>query len=199
MSFLPKSIEKTIEEFSKLPGVGPKTAERLVFYLLKKPVSDIERFGDILTNLKTGILYCETCKNLTTETICPICTNSSRDSSMICVVEDALDLIALEKSNEYRGVYHVLHGIISPIDGIGPEELTIDGLIDRVKKGGIKEVIIALNPSVEGEATATYITRHLESYEVRITRIARGIPVGGHLEYADSQTLRSAMNNRTDY
>ena len=199
MSHIPKNIEKTIEEFSKLPGIGPKSAERLTFYLLRKPNKDVEEFGRTVEKLKDGIKYCEVCKNLTTEDMCLICKDSSRDQSTICIVEDPLDLMALEKANEYKGVYHVLHGLISPVEGIGPDELTITELIDRVKKEDIKEVIIALNPSMEGEATSAYITRYIKPLEVKITRIARGIPVGGDLEYADSQTLKRALEGRVEY
>jgi recombination protein RecR len=199
MKFLPENIEKVIEEFSKLPGIGTKSAERLTFHLLKKPASDIQGIGATLGRLKEGIQYCEVCKNLTTQQKCLICLNDSRDRSVICIVEDALDLIALEKANEYKGVYHVLHGIISPVDGIGPDELTIAELVERVKRGGISEVIIALNPSMEGEATASYIMRYLKPLNVKATRIARGIPVGGNLEYADSQTLKRAFEGRMEY
>jgi len=199
MSHIPVNIEKTIEEFSKLPGIGPKSAERLTFYLLRKLNENVEQFGNTIKNLKDGIKYCKTCKNLTTEDKCSICADESRDQSIICIVEDPLDLIALEKANEYKGVYHVLHGLISPVEGIGPEELTIENLIDRVKRKDIKEIIIALNPSMEGEATAAYITRYIKPLEVKITRIARGIPVGGDLEYADSQTLKRALEGRMEY
>ncbi|MBU0577312.1 recombination mediator RecR [Patescibacteria group bacterium] len=199
MSYIPKNIEKVIEEFSKLPGIGPKSAERLTFYLLRKPDESIKNFGETVAKLKEGIRYCEICKNLTTEDICLICQNNNRDKTTICIVEDPLDLIALEKANEYKGVYHVLHGIIAPVEGVGPDELTIAELIERVKKGGIKEVIIALNPSMEGEATAAYIMRYIKPLDVKITRIARGIPVGGDLEYADSQTLKRALEGRMEY
>lgn len=199
MSHIPKNIEKTIEEFSKLPGIGPKSAERLTFHLLRKPNENVEQLGETIKNLKDGIKYCEVCRNLTTEDKCSICNDQSRDQSMVCIVEDPLDLIALEKTNEYKGVYHVLHGLISPVEGVGPDELTITELIERTKKNDIKEVIIALNPSMEGEATAAYIMRYIKPLEVRITRIARGIPVGGDLEYADSQTLKRALEGRMEY
>ena len=199
MSHIPKTIERVIEEFSKLPGIGPKSAERLTFYLLRKPDDDIRKFGETVAKLKEGIKYCEICKNLTTESKCTICEDSNREQSTICIVEDVLDLVALEKANEYKGVYHVLHGLISPVEGIGPDELTITDLIERVKGRDIKELIIGLNPSMEGEATAAYITRFIKPLEVRITRIARGIPVGGDLEYADSQTLKRALEGRMEY
>jgi recombination protein RecR len=199
MSSIPKNIEKVIEEFSRLPGIGPKSAERLTFYLLKKPAEDVERFGDAVKKLKEGIKYCGICKNLTTEDICPICSSDNRDRNILCVVEDSLDLIALEKTGIFKGVYHVLHGLISPVEGIGPDELTIAELIERLKKANIKELIIALNPSMEGEATAAYLTRYIKPLNIKITRIARGIPVGGDLEYADSQTLKRAMEGRVEY
>jgi len=182
-----------------LPGIGPKSAERLTFYLLKKTTSDIENLGGSILKLKEGLLYCDNCKNMSLEPLCEICKNDTRNKETVCVVEDSLDLIALEKTNEYKGLYHVLHGIISPVDGIGPDELTIAELVKRVKEGQIKELILALNPSMEGEATAAYISRYIKPLNIKITRIARGIPVGGHLEYADSQTLRRAMEGRMEY
>ncbi len=199
MKYIPKTIQRAIEEFSKLPGIGSKSAERLVFYLLKKTSGDLEGLGKSILDLKEGLLYCEICKNLSTEIRCEICKMDQRNKAVICVVEDALDLMALEKSGSYQGVYHVLHGIISPIDGIGPDELTIAELIQRVQAGGVTELILALNPSMEGEATSAYLMRYLEPYKLKVTRIARGIPVGGHLEYADSQTLKRAMEGRMDY
>lgn len=199
MNFIPTNIERVIEEFSKLPGIGPKSAERLTFHLLKKPEEVIRNFGETVGKLKEGIKYCEICKNLTTEETCSICQNNERDKAQICVVEDVLDLIALEKANEYKGVYHVLHGVIAPVEGVGPDELTIAELIKRAEAGGINEIIIALNPSMEGEATAAYITRYVKSTNVKITRIARGIPVGGDLEFADSQTLKRALEGRMEY
>ncbi len=199
MNFIPKNIQTTIEQFSKLPGIGPKSAERLAFYLLKKPEAEVAELGEAILALKKEIRYCNQCQHLTTEEICDICKSDGRNKETICIVEDSLDLMALEKTNEYKGLYHVLHGIISPIDGIGPDELTIAELVRRAKKGGIKEMILALNPSMEGEATAAYISRYIKPLNIKITRIARGIPVGGNLEYADSQTLKRAMEGRTEY
>lgn len=199
MSFIPKNIEKTIEEFSKLPGIGQKSAQRLTFYLLRKKAKDVEQFGDTVRQLKYGLMYCQNCQNMTTEELCDICKNPERDSSIICIVEDMLDLIALENANSYKGHYHVLHGVISPVEGVGPDDIKIAELIERVKKGGIKEIILALNPSLEGEATAAYILRYIKPYDIKITRIARGIPVGGDLEYADSQTLKRAFEGRMEY
>lgn len=199
MNFIPKNIQRAIEEFSKLPGIGSKTAERLVFHLLKKTEADVAVLGDTILALKKEIRYCDVCKNLTTDEVCEICRNEGRSKETICVVEDALDLMAIEKANEYKGLYHVLHGIISPVDGIGPDELTIAELIARAKKGNVKEMIFALNPSMEGEATAAYITRYIKPLNIKITRIARGIPVGGNVEYADSQTLKRALEGRMEY
>ena len=199
MSYIPKNIEKTIEEFSKLPGIGRKSAQRLTFYLLRKKTEDVQRFGETVSNLKTGLKYCSNCQNMSSEDICGICANPSRDPSVICVVEEMLDLMAIENANEFKGQYHVLHGAISPVDGIGPDELKIAELVERVKKGGIKEIILALNPSLEGEATAAYIIRYIKPYNIKITRIARGIPVGGDVEYADSQTLKRAFEGRMEY
>ncbi len=200
MSAIPKNIEKTIEEFSKLPGIGQKSAERLTFYLLRKKTEDVERFGHVLKGLKEGLVYCQNCQNLSTKETCEICEDLNRDSSVICVVEEMLDLLALEKANEYKGHYHVLHGVISPIEGVGPDELKIAELVERVKKGGITEIILALNPSIEGEATSAYILRYIKPLEnIKITRIARGIPIGGDLEYADRQTLKRAFEGRVEY
>lgn len=200
MGYIPKSIEKTIEEFSKLPGIGQKSAARLTFYLLRKKNEDVERFGDAVRRLKEGLRYCPNCQNMTSnEGECDICKNQERDSSLICVVEEMLDLIALEQANNFKGHYHVLHGVISPVDGIGPDELKIAELVERIKKNGAAEIILALNPSMEGEATAAYILRYLKPFNIKITRIARGIPVGGDLEYADSQTLKRAFEGRMEY
>lgn len=199
MSFIPQSIEKTIEEFSKLPGIGTKSAERLTFYLLRKKTEDVERFGQTVSKLKNGLQYCKTCCNMSDEAVCQICSKPDRDQSVICVVEEMLDLVALEKANDFKGVYHVLHGVISPVEGVGPEELKIAELIERVKKGNTKEIILALNPSLEGEATAAYMMRFIKPLNIKVTRIARGIPVGGDLEYADSQTLKRAFEGRMEY
>lgn len=199
MSFIPPNIEKTIEEFSKLPGIGVKSAERLTFYLLRKKNEDVERFGQTVSKLKSGLQYCQECCNMSTETICQICSKLDRDKSVICVVEEMLDMIALEKANDFKGVYHVLHGVISPVEGVGPEELKIAELIKRLKKGGINEIILALNPSLEGEATAAYLMQYIKPLNIKVTRIARGIPVGGDLEYADSQTLKRAFEGRMEY
>lgn len=199
MNHLPENITKVIEAFSKLPGIGLKSAERLTFYLLRKRDEDVAAFGQALINLKANIKYCSICCNLSEAETCAICDHVDRHKEVICVVEEVLDLIAMEKASDYKGTYHVLHGVISPVEGVGPDELRIAELIERAKAGGVSEVILALNPSMEGEATAAYIVRHLEPHNIKITRLARGIPMGGDLEYADSQTLKQAMNNRMQY
>lgn len=200
MQFLPQSIEKLIEEFNRLPGIGSKSAERLAFYLLKKTQSDLNRFSQAIGELKSNLFYCEKCQNLSTENLCQICKNLKRNDQVICIVEEVLDLVALEKTNEYQGHYHVLHGVISPMDGIGPDELKIAELVERVKSQSVSEIIFALNPSIEGEATAAYILRQLpEKHSIKITRLARGIPIGGDLEYTDKQTLKRALEGRHHY
>lgn len=203
---LPDSVSRLIEEFAKLPGIGPKTASRLTFYLLTKSETDIRNFGEAIINLKKALKYCENCFNITEETPCQICRNSSRDQMTVMVVEEPLDIIALEKTG-YNGVYHVLGGVISPIDGIGPENLRMKEILAKVKKEGppageLKEIILATDPSLEGEATAMYLAREiqkLDGKDLKVTRIARGLPVGGDLEYADEITLTRALEGRREY
>jgi recombination protein RecR len=199
---LPKPIQNLIDEFSKLPGIGPKTAARLVFYLLKTPKSDIESFGQAVIKLNQNLKYCKECFSITEDEICDICSNVDRKEEIIAVVEEPLDIVAVEKSGGYKGLYHVLGGAISPIDGIGPDDLRIFELLDRLKNNPkIKEVILATNPSLEGEATATYIKSKIDDLgeEIEITRIARGLPVGGDLEYADEITLLQSLEGRKKY
>ena len=199
---LPKAVQNLIDEFSKLPGIGPKTAARLVFYLLKKPKSDIEAFGQAVLRLNQNLKYCKECFSITEDEICSICSDSGRKGEILAVVEEPLDIVAVEKSRGYSGLYHVLGGVISPIDGIGPEDLRIKELLDRLKNNPkIKEVILATNPSLEGEATATYIKSKIDEFggEIEITRIARGLPVGGDLEYADEITLLQSLEGRKKY
>jgi len=199
---LPKAVQNLIDEFSKLPGIGPKTAARLVFYLLKKPKSDIETFGQAVLKLNQNLKYCKECFSITEDEICNICSNIDRKGEILAVVEEPLDIVAVEKSRGYGGLYHVLGGAISPIDGIGPEDLRIKELLDRLKNNPrIKEVILATNPSLEGEATATYIKSKIDDLggEIEITRIARGLPVGGDLEYADEITLLQSLEGRKKY
>jgi len=199
---LPKAVQNLIDEFSKLPGIGPKTAARLVFYLLKKPKSDIEAFGQAVLKLNQNLKYCKECFSITEDEICSICSDLGRKGEILAVVEEPLDIVAIEKSRGYSGLYHVLGGAISPIDGIGPEDLRIKELLDRLKNNPkIKEVILATNPSLEGEATATYIRSKIDDSggEIEVTRIARGLPVGGDLEYADEITLMQSLEGRKKY
>ena len=199
-NFLPKSVRALIEEFSKLPGVGPKSAERLTMYLLRSPHSKIDPLGKAVLGLKNGVSFCRDCFNIAETDPCCICTNASRDHSIICVVEEILDVVAIERTGEYKGLYHVLHGALSPVSGIGPEELKIADLDKRVARGHVKEIILATNPGLEGEATAMYLLKLLRKHKgVSITRIARGLPVGGDLEYADELTLTRALQGRGKY
>lgn len=200
MSLIPKNIERAIEEFSKLPGIGKKTAQRLTFYMFHKPDSELESFSNTFLNLKNGVNYCKNCQTISNNELCDICANPNRNKKIVCVIEETLDLIALEQANSYNGLYHVLHGVISPMNGVSPDELKIAELIDRIKNNEIDEIIFALNPSMEGEATASYILRSIpNNLNIKITRIARGIPVGGDLEYADSQTLKRSFEDRVNY
>lgn len=198
---LPSSIQNLIDEFSKLPGVGPKTAARLVFYLLTKPKSEVKTLSESVLALVDGLSYCKECFNICEGEICQICADERRDKSLIVVVEEPLDVIALEKSMGLSGVYHVLGGVISPINGIGPEELRITPLMEKIQQGGVSEIILATNPNLEGEATAAYLKSQMNSLglDVRVTRIARGLPIGGDLEYADEVTLKRALEGRREY
>ena len=195
MSLLPPQITKTIEEFSKLPGIGPKSAERLTFHLLRSSKASPEGLGGALTQLKTELKYCEECQMVTLQDRCSICTDSARDASTILVVEDPLDVVAFEKT-QFRGVYHVLHGALSPIDSLGPEQLKMKELLDRCAGGNIQEVIVATNPNVEGEATASYIQQKLEGSVPTVTRLAHGLPMGADIEFADQVTLKEALAGR---
>lgn len=190
-------ISKLIEEFSKLPGVGRKTAQRLAFHVLDMKSSDVLELAKAIVNAKKLTKHCKTCGNLSDGDICVICASTKRDQSVICVVENPRDIAAMERTKEYRGVYHVLHGTISPLDGIGPDEINIKNLISRLNDD-IKEVILATNPTIEGEATAVYISRLIRPMGIRVTRIAHGIPVGGDIEYADEVTLMRAMEGRRE-
>ncbi len=199
---LPKSVQNLIDEFAKLPGIGNKTAARLVFYLLTKPDYDLNRFSSALSLLKKELKICPTCYNLTDSDLCIVCRDAKRDKGLIAVVEEPLDVIALEKSGGFVGLYHVLGGSIDPLNGIGPENLRITELIDRLsdKNGKIREIIIATNPNFEGEATASYIKEKVIStnQKIIITRIARGLPMGGDLEYADEVTLKRSLEGRRE-
>jgi len=200
-SFLPPSIQKLIEEFSRLPGVGPKSAQRLTMHLLYSPESRSHQLADALSQLKKGLAFCKECWNIAEGDLCRICDDPERNRTQICVVEEILDVVALEKTAEYPGVYHVLHGVLSPIDGIGPEQLKIQELVERIGRLSSEkvEVILATNPSLEGETTAMYLQRLLKPKGVLITRIARGLPAGGDLDYADELTLTRALQGRADY
>lgn len=198
MSFYAAPIAKLIDELSKLPGVGNKTAQRLAFHILKMSPGDVEQLAGAITSAKRNIKQCRVCCNITDSEVCSICSNTKRDGSIICVVEDPKDVVAMEKTREFKGLYHVLNGAISPMEGIGPEEIRIKELLKRVADNDIKEVIIATNPNIEGEATAMYISRLLKPAGIMVTRIAHGIPVGGDLEYADEVTLLKALEGRRE-
>lgn len=206
---LPRPIRKLIESFEKLPGVGPKTAQRLAFYLLHVPQNQLDEFAQSLTGLKKETVLCSCCFNVAEANPCPVCQDERRDKTTVCVVEQPLDVLALEKTSRYQGLYHVLHGAISPLSNIGPDELYISQFINRVKKSlqngaAIKEVILATNPNMEGEATAMFIKNQLEklrvsSIQFRVTRLGQGLPTGGDLEYADEVTLSRALEGRRQY
>lgn len=189
---------KLIEQFERLPGVGKKSAQRLAFYVLNLPKEKAVAFANAIIEAKEKIHKCEICQNLTDLELCPICKDDSRDRSVVCVVEDPRDILAFERTREYKGMYHVLHGLISPMDGVGPEQLHIKELISRVGGGEITEAIMSTNPTVEGEATAAYLARLLKPLGVKVTRLAYGIPVGGNLEYADEITLYRALEGRRE-
>lgn len=200
MPILPEPVQNLITAFERLPGVGPKSASRLTFYLLRAPDEASQKLADALNALKSATAFCERCYNITTagRSLCEICENQERDPSQVCVVEEPLDVLALERTGGFMGQYHVLHGALSPIEGIGPEDLKIKPLVERVKRGEVKELIVATNPSMEGDATALYIKQQLITSPVRITRLARGLPVGGDLEYADQNTLLRALAGRQE-
>ena len=189
-------IERLIDAFSRLPGIGPKTAARLTYYLLRAPEDVTLELADALRDLKARVHYCQRCFNVAEGELCAICSDPGRDQRVICVVEEPLDVVALERSGAFRGVYHVLHGAINPLENVGPENLRINELVARVQSEDVAEVILATNPNMEGEATAMYIARLLRPYGVRVTRLAHGLPVGGDLEYADQHTLARALEGR---
>lgn len=197
MSLLPHQIQQTITEFSKLPGIGPKSAERLTFHLLRSSKASPEALGRALLSLKNELKYCTCCQMVTLEEECALCRDSSRDAALVLVVEDPLDVVAFERTS-YKGRYHVLHGVLSPIDGMGPEQLKLKELFDRCEGAHIREVIVATNPDVEGEATASYIRGRLEGKVAKVTRLAHGLPMGADIEFADQLTLREALAGRRD-
>ncbi len=197
MSF-PDPFSRLIEQLQKLPGIGAKGAQRIAFHLLKHPRDDAERLCEAIRNVKEQVTYCSTCNNITAADPCVFCAGASRDQRMICVVEEPQNVMVVEKTREYRGLYHVLMGVLSPLHGVGPDDLKIKGLLDRVGAGGVDEVILATSPTVEGEATALYLARLLKPLGVRATRIAMGVPVGSDLEYTDEVTMTRAMEGRRD-
>ena len=199
--FLPAAapVADLIEEFHKLPGIGSKSAQRLTYYLVRMPQDEAQRLAEAILAVKERIIFCSQCQNISEVDPCPICTNPQRDRSMICVLEEPLDVLALERTHCYNGLYHVLHGAISPMNGIGPEELRLRELLDRLKDGSVQEVVLATNPNLEGEATAMYIHRLVSSLISKVTRLARGLPVGGDLEYADEVTLTRAFQGRQEF
>jgi len=198
MSTIPLSVTRLIEELNRLPGIGPKTASRLTYYLLRQPDEQAKSLASALMELKEKTTVCQTCFNIAEQSPCAICADAARDHSLICVVEEPLDVLAVERTREFKGVYHVLNGAINPIEGILPEDLKIGELVHRVQKGGVRELILATNPNLEGESTAAYIQRQIAGKVARITRIARGLPIGSDLEYADEVTLMRAIEGRRE-
>jgi recombination protein RecR len=199
MTELPRPLEQLVRELSRLPSVGPKTAQRLAFHILRADAAQAEALAQAVVEVKTRITYCERCWNIAEERFCAICRSGRRDPTLVCVVESPLDLLAIERTAEYEGFYHVLHGVISPIDGVGPDDLHVPGLLDRVRAEAVEEVIIATDADIEGEATAVYLLRALSPLGVRVTRPAHGLPVGGDLEYADEVTLARALSGRRSF
>lgn len=198
MSYYSPTIEKLIESFEKLPSIGHKTATRLAFHMLNLNIEDTQKFINSIIEAKKNLKYCSKCFNITDTDPCPICSSPKRDQSTICVVEDVKDVVAMEKTHEFKGVYHVLHGSISPMNGIGPEDIKIKELLERLKETDVNEIIIATNPRVEGEATAIYLSKLIKPIGIKVTRIAHGIPVGGDLEYTDEVTLSKALEGRRE-
>jgi recombination protein RecR len=194
----PEPVARLIDALQRLPGIGPKTAQRLTFFLLKRPAEEVRELSQALLAVKERIVYCRVCFNVADQDPCPICADPRRDGRLLCVVEEPNDLLAMERTGEYRGRYHVLLGALSPLDGIGPEDLKIRELLTRLEAGGVVEVILATNPNVEGEATALYLAKLVRPLGMRVTRIARGLPVGGDLEYADQVTLSKALEGRRE-
>ena len=198
MEFFPAPLENLVEQFARLPGIGRKSAQRLAFYVLGLPETEAQEFADAIVDAKKSVTCCPECQNFTAGGLCPICASPKRDPSVICVVADPRDVVAIERSREYNGRYHVLHGVLSPMNHVGPDDLQIKSLVDRVARGDIREVIMATNPDTEGETTAMYLARLLKPFGVKVTRLAYGIPVGGHLEFADDATLMRALEGRRE-
>lgn len=197
-NILPRPVEQLINEFARLPGIGPKTASRLVFYLLRAPDEQAGELAAALEALKSTTQVCSTCFNITEDVPCPICRDENRDRTILCVVEEPLDVVAVERSRSFYGRYHVLHGVISPVEGVGPDDLKISELLMRLDTEGIEEIILATNATLEGDSTALYLQRRLSPYTIKLTRLARGLPVGGDLEYTDEITLGRALEGRQE-
>ena len=198
MQYFPASLQDITEQFAKLPGIGGKTAQRLAFYVLSLPESEAQAFADAIVEAKRTVHTCPVCQNLTDKDLCPICDDDTRDQSIICVVAEPKDVIAMERSREFNGVYHVLHGVISPLNHITQDDIRVKELLQRVARGNVREVVMATNPDTEGEATAMYISRLLRPMEVKVTRLAYGVPVGSQLEYADEVTISRALEGRQE-
>ncbi len=198
MAYYPRPMDRLIGELTRLPGIGPKTGQRLAFYILSSSKSEAEQLAEAIIDAKENIKYCSECNNLTESDPCKLCGSIERDRSMLCIVESAKDVIAMEKTGEYDGLYHVLHGSISPMDGIGPDDIRIDNLFPRLEKGDFKEIILATDPNAEGDATSMYLAKLLKPLGFKVTRIASGLPVGGDLEYADEVTLSKALEGRRE-
>ena len=198
MEYFPAALEALVEQFARLPGIGGKSAQRLAFHVLSLPEEDAKAFADAIVTAKKTVTLCPVCRNLTDGGLCPICASPKRDAATVCVVADPRDVVAIERAREFNGRYHVLHGVISPMNHVGPDDLEIKPLLERVSRGGVDEVIMATNPDTEGEATAMYLARLLRPFGVKVTRLAYGIPVGGHLEFADDATLMRALEGRME-
>ena len=198
MEYFPAPLEKLTEQFARLPGIGGKSAQRLAFFVLGLPEEEAEEFANAILDAKRNVTTCPVCQNFTAGGLCPVCASSKRDGSVICVVASPRDVAAIERSREYQGRYHVLHGVISPMNHVGPDDIAVKPLIERVAQGDVREVIMATNPDTEGEATAMYIARLLKPFGVTVTRLAYGIPVGGHLEFTDEATLTRALEGRRE-
>ncbi len=192
------SLSRLVQELNRLPGIGPKSAQRLAYYIIRLPDDDAYALADAVTSVKQNIIFCEECQNLTDASPCQVCSDPRRDRSTICVVEDPLDVLAMERTRSYRGLYHVLHGVISPINGVGPDQLKLKELFNRLLRSDVAEMVVATNPTLEGEATAMYIRRHHDRENIKITHLARGLPVGGSLEYTDETTLTRAFQGRQE-
>lgn len=198
MEYFAAPLQNLIEEFEKLPGIGSKTAQRLAFFVLNQPKEKAEKFANAIVEAKKSLCYCKECQNLSDKEVCNICDNPTRDHSIICVMESPKDVLQMERTNEFKGVYHVLHGAIAPMDNVGPDDIRIKELMARIAAGGVQEVIMATNPNLEGETTAMYISKLIKPFGVKVTRIAHGVPVGGELEFADEITLSKAMQWRVE-